>query len=271
MSQASVPGVANDGTGAVSQQRQYELEQEAMPKLNRTVFQMVLNEIIPMAYAVEVSKTVQKDETGEVAMGSLSLESTVPGDDNTAARRMRSSVMAVYNLAKLAEEDEDKYNSVLKRIESLGTSIGSKISDMLIFAKNPSISFKNMDLLSVMKFICRDVWKHVFGKQIDNLKTNHRGTFYLIDLDYAPIQDFTVEPSVLEEQLSEEDLQIYELKLVEPFLQFPVGIIKGVLHSLGHPLDKVVCLATYADKPKEKSKVGGFPKGINFHVQITNN
>lgn len=30
------------------------------------------------------------------------------------------------------------------------------------------------DTLDVIKFLCKDLWTLVFGKNIDNLKTNHR-------------------------------------------------------------------------------------------------
>lgn len=30
------------------------------------------------------------------------------------------------------------------------------------------------DTLDVIKFLCKDLWSLVFGKNIDNLKTNHR-------------------------------------------------------------------------------------------------
>ena len=54
-----------------------------------------------------------------------------------------------------------------------------------------------VDMLDVIKFLCKDLWTLVFRKQIDNLKTNHRvcpsdpplyppfpGTFYLL-LSYS--------------------------------------------------------------------------------------
>ncbi len=37
----------------------------------------------------------------------------------------------------------------------------------------------------MFKFICKDFWTHAFGRQIDNLKTNHRGVYQL------QIQEFT--------------------------------------------------------------------------------
>ena len=30
------------------------------------------------------------------------------------------------------------------------------------------------DVLDVVKFICKDYWTAMFGKQVDNLRTNHK-------------------------------------------------------------------------------------------------
>ena len=35
------------------------------------------------------------------------------------------------------------------------------------------------DALDVIKFLCKDLWTLLFRKQIDNLKTNHRVSFFL--------------------------------------------------------------------------------------------
>lgn len=35
------------------------------------------------------------------------------------------------------------------------------------------------DTLDMIKFLCKDVWQLIFRKQIDNLKTNHRVSFFL--------------------------------------------------------------------------------------------
>ena len=33
----------------------------------------------------------------------------------------------------------------------------------------------------MIKFICKEIWQVVFLKQIDNLRTNHKGTYRLQD------------------------------------------------------------------------------------------
>lgn len=42
--------------------------------------------------------------------------------------------------------------------------------------------------LDIIKFLCKDLWQALFRKQIDNLKTNHRGTFVLTDNLFGPLK-----------------------------------------------------------------------------------
>lgn len=61
--------------------------------------------------------------------------------------------------------------------------------------------------LDMIKFLCKDLWTLVFRKQIDNLKTNHRGTFVLTDARFPPLARMSVDrgrgPRGLEEALSQ--------------------------------------------------------------------
>jgi hypothetical protein len=47
--------------------------------------------------------------------------------------------------------------------------------------------------LDNIKFICKDLWPLLFRKQIDNLKTNHRGVFVLTDQRFQPISRVSVD------------------------------------------------------------------------------
>lgn len=78
------------------------------------------------------------------------------------------------------------------------------------------------DTLDVIKFLCKDLWTLVFRKQIDNLKTNHRGTYVLTDNTFAPLRRMSVEKGV-----------DGTLARAQPFLFFPAGVIRGALASLG--------------------------------------
>lgn len=39
----------------------------------------------------------------------------------------------------------------------------------------------------MIKFLCKDLWTLLFKKQIDNLKTNHRGVYVLTDNLFRPL------------------------------------------------------------------------------------
>lgn len=276
--------VSND---AIERQRQYEMFQDSLPKVNKILFQMILNEIVPLSVRIENQLTKDSGFPNDIKSDTNSTSSSDKDSDLDNINKLKdlsidkkldseidsrkisqSDDVLIYKLSQTIDEDENKYNNILKRIRDIGIRIGTRLVNLLIFTNNINLNFKEMDLLLIMKFICRDVWKHVFGKQIDNLKTNHRGTFYLTDLDYPLLQSFCIETNTIPSQLNEEFIMNKESKLVEPFLELPVGVIKGVLLALGYPLDEVICLATFIDKPKERIK-NSFPKGISFHVQIT--
>lgn len=58
--------------------------------------------------------------------------------------------------------------------------------------------------------MCKDLWQLVFRKQIDNLKTNHRGIFVLTDQRFQALSRMSVDkragPKALEEALSRAQL-----------------------------------------------------------------
>jgi hypothetical protein len=64
--------------------------------------------------------------------------------------------------------------------------------------------------LDAIKFLCKDLWTLLFKKQIDNLKTNHRGIFVLTDNRFQPLSRMSVDrragPKALEESLSRAQL-----------------------------------------------------------------
>jgi hypothetical protein len=97
----------------------------------------------------------------------------------------------------------------------------------------------------------------LFRKQIDNLKTNHRGIYVLTDNTFKPLTRMSFDtkkytPEVqarineaAERMLREGDADgngIKEMGLgreansigrVQPFLYFPAGVIRGCLEGLG--------------------------------------
>tara|TARA_B110000285_G_C14932345_1_gene517926 strand:+ start:554 stop:790 length:237 start_codon:yes stop_codon:yes gene_type:complete len=69
-------------------------------------------------------------------------------------------------------------------------------------------------------------WQYVFGKQIDNLKTNNSGTFVLYDtnkflgrISSAPLPNGQKNPDCLDRQIT--------------YSFYIIGLIKGALKNLG--------------------------------------
>ncbi|URE34083.1 transport protein particle component, Bet3 [Musa troglodytarum] len=95
------------------------------------------------------------------------------------------------------------------------------------------------DHLEAIKFICKDFWSELFKKQIDNLKTNHRGTFVLQDNRFRWLTRVSIDPSLDISEASQDDSAVTpENKAAEAtsmHLYFPCGIIRGALSNLGIP------------------------------------
>lgn len=51
-----------------------------------------------------------------------------------------------------------------------------------------------LDVLELVKFICKDLWLSVFDKQVDNLRTNHRGVYVISDLQFASLRGLSPVP-----------------------------------------------------------------------------
>ncbi|THH12847.1 hypothetical protein EW146_g7311 [Bondarzewia mesenterica] len=78
-----------------------------------------------------------------------------------------------------ADEDEE---GVRARLEAIGLHVGANITERLCHDR-PIFS----DTLDAIKFICKDLWAVCWDKQVDNLRTNHRGVYVLQDNTFKPV------------------------------------------------------------------------------------
>lgn len=138
-------------------------------------------------------------------------------------------------------------DDVTLRIEACGYSLGIRLADLLA-ARAPAApgSGKVVDILDIMKFVCRDVWKALYGKQMDNLRTNHRGTFVLVDNSHRLIV-----------HLSSPAGGADTIAKAQPHLWYPCGVIRGILHSFG--VDSSV-----------SAEISQFP-AVTFNIQTSIN
>jgi hypothetical protein len=112
------------------------------------------------------------------------------------------------------KNSNDKGYSIL---ENAGFKVGERIASRL--TKDLPIFQNNMD---ITKFICRDFWKECYQKQIDNLKTNNKGTYVLTDSNFK----YLIKLSGSNEKET--------LEAAKHYVIFPCGLIRGAMHSLGY-------------------------------------
>lgn len=101
-----------------------------------------------------------------------------------------------------------------RRLEALGQAVGVRLAEF--HAHQREMPDQDLD---IVKFICKDFWEATFRKQIDVLRTNHRGLFVLTDNNFPWLASVATTPS--------------HHGLPEEYVVFPCGIICGALTRLG--------------------------------------
>ncbi|KAJ4424719.1 hypothetical protein N0V82_000647 [Gnomoniopsis sp. IMI 355080] len=180
--------------------------------LSSSCLDLLLIELVPMAYrvtneleAASASVAVPPPTTGQNPSTSSDSVSV-----STAA-----AAAAVPGSKRVMDEDEER-DAVFYRLETLGYRVGQGLVER--FSRDrPRFN----DTLDVIKFICKDLWTLVFRKQVDNLKTNHRGVYVLTDNLFKPFSRMSTAPGV------------NAVPRAEPFLWFPCGVVRGALAALG--------------------------------------
>ncbi|RZC71285.1 hypothetical protein C5167_034458 [Papaver somniferum] len=123
-----------------------------------------------------------------------------------------------------------------RRIEAIGYQVGHQLSERYTMER-PRFT----DHLDAIKFICKDFWSELFKKQIDNLKTNHRGTFVLQDNRFRWLTRMSIDPVpviVTDSSQDPSSVGTTESKAEQAtsmHLYFPCGLIRGALSNLGIP------------------------------------
>ncbi|GES63349.1 BET3 family protein [Aspergillus terreus] len=118
--------------------------------------------------------------------------------------------------AEHVPDDDELRETTFFRLETLGYRVGQGLAER--FARDRPRFTDNLD---VIKFLCKDLWSVLFRKQVDNLKTNHRGVYVLTDNSFRPFARMSM--SVRSEAVS----------MAQAYLWFPCGVIRGALANLG--------------------------------------
>lgn len=141
-------------------------------------------------------------------------DNTTTGGDGTTTTATGTSQEGVM--------DDEMREAVFWRLDSLGYRVGQGLVERFSTSKP-----RPHTPLDSIKFICKDLWILLFRKQIDNLKTNHRGIFVLSDTRFQPLSRMSADRRA--------GLKANEaaLRRAQTYLYFPCGVIRGALQGLG--------------------------------------
>ncbi|KAF2160671.1 hypothetical protein M409DRAFT_59708 [Zasmidium cellare ATCC 36951] len=118
--------------------------------------------------------------------------------------------------------DDETREAVFWRLDGLGYRVGQGLAERFSIGKP-----RPQTPLDAIKFICKDLWTLLFRKQIDNLKTNHRGVFVLTDSRFQPLSRMSIDRRAGPRAVDD------ALRRAQTYLYFPCGVIRGALAGLG--------------------------------------
>ncbi|KAJ1724312.1 hypothetical protein LPJ53_001395 [Coemansia erecta] len=114
-------------------------------------------------------------------------------------------------------DDEELMEQVCIKLEMVGFRVGKRLAER--FAP---LNRRLTDTLDIVKFVCKDIWLLLFNRQVDNLKTNHRGVYVLQDNKFKWFL-----------RMSGNNGGAAAARRAQPYIWLPCGIIRGILDSFG--------------------------------------
>ncbi|KAK7047223.1 hypothetical protein VNI00_006889 [Paramarasmius palmivorus] len=180
------------------------------------------------AVATARSKKIEKEmlESGLIPPTPAVTQPSTPRDSVTSLNSR--------NTGKATAVVDEEEEAIRIRLDAIGMHIGANFVERYALV-NPGAT-KDLhnarlcrdrplftETLDVIKFICKDVWAAFWDKQVDNLRTNHRGVYVLQDNSFKTIS-----------RLSSWQGRPEATKRAKLYVAMPAGIIKGVLSRLGY-------------------------------------
>lgn len=129
-----------------------------------------------------------------------------------------------------------------RRLELLGIDMGARLVERYMLDRD-----RLERDLDMVKFICKEFWEQTFQKQIDVLRTNHRGLYVLTDNHFRWLKGVCKDSDGFDGS-------------PEDYVVFPCGMISGALTRLG-----VKCRVTAELIPTPTSYK------VSFNVQVIQN
>ncbi|KAK4250526.1 transport protein particle component [Corynascus novoguineensis] len=183
--------------------------------LSSSCLDFLLIELVPMAYRVtnELEAVAREQELLQEGGGG----GNVTGPEGTAAAGGTNGAAE----APVVMDEQEEREAVFWRLEKIGYRVGQGLVERPPMDRFSRDRPRFNDTLDVIKFLCKDLWTLVFRKQVDNLKTNHRGVYVLTDNSFRPFSRMSAE------------VGSQAVIRAQPFLWFPCGIVRGALAALG--------------------------------------
>lgn len=116
---------------------------------------------------------------------------------------------------------QETKTNVITNLKTIGCSTGEKLS--MDFN-----SSSTMTQLQVMKYICKDIYHNIIGRQMDALKTNHQGIFYLLDKQFLANSNISFDKSL--QKYRSNDIE-EQAKCLELFPTFIAAVMEGFLNK----------------------------------------
>jgi len=87
------------------------------------------------------------------------------------------------------------------KLERVNFYIGRRFAERLSRDRTERLS---LEMLDIVKYVCRELWTEFFRKPVDKLQTNNKGTFVLQDYNFRPLRYLSTEaPTVTSTSTSE--------------------------------------------------------------------
>ncbi|KAJ1851325.1 hypothetical protein GGH12_005422 [Coemansia sp. RSA 1822] len=179
-------------------------------QINGSVFEFFLPELVNTL----VATTVETKRAAERLALGLETEPEDPAEQPEDAGNTEADSSAGW--VELPD-DSELMEQVFVKLEAVGFRVGRRLAER--FAP---LNRRLVDTLDIVKFVCKDIWMLLFNRQVDNLKTNHRGVYVLQDNKFKWFL-----------RMSGNCGGAAAARRAQPYIWLPCGIIRGILESFG--------------------------------------
>lgn len=211
------------------QQQAVDLDEIQNPKFNSASLDFLLIELVPL-----VQRVTERVQAREQALLDGYRRSKILNQDagDTKERTDEAETTGDGDGKKLGDKSDDSTQDASGPMNSLGFPVAATATSEAMAHRLDKMGYRvgqglverfsantprPQTPLDVIKFLCKDLWLVCFRKQIDNLKTNHRGVFVLTDNRFHPLSRMSVDrraPSkAREESLARAQLVCFNIVL----------------------------------------------------------